>query len=270
MQDMGTETDPVAAVEFLARSETRVRILEELARENRLSKDELYRRFEASRTTIKRNLDALEERGWVTGSNREYAITRAGEWVAEDFTALVETVRNSTRLGPVLAYLDAEDLDIDLREFDFEVTTPDPGNPMKAVNKHVRKIQSVETFRSLLPVTGVRAIEALHDRVTNHGAEVETVVAPAVAETFRSDPEYSDYYAELRAADGVDIYRYEGNVPYYLGLLDDGVEIGVDDDGQPAALLETEAPAVYEWAERTYEAYRADAKPLDDDQVSGV
>src|SRR6056297_1106616 len=94
LHHMDTETDadgdPVAAVEFLARSNTRVRMLSVLAREQQLSKDELQERFDASRTTIQRNLSSLADRGWITSTNRYYEITMAGEWIAEDFEALVE------------------------------------------------------------------------------------------------------------------------------------------------------------------------------------
>lgn len=259
---METDDAPVSAVEFLARSETRVRALETLAREGELSRGDLRERLDATRTTVQRNLDALAERGWVTETDRTYAVTRTGEWIAEDFGDLVETVRQARRLRPVIERVDPDDLDVDLRDADVAVTTSEPGNPWKPVDEHVETIRDAREHRALLPLTGSGPFEAIHERTGDGAREFEAVVAPAVAETFRSDPAYREHYADLRERSNVRFLVTERSIPYYLGVADGTVEIGVDDGGQPAALLRTESPAVLEWAEQTYETYRADAVPI--------
>lgn len=255
--------DSVAAVEFLARSQTRIRLLTVLAREQELSKDELHEQFDASRTTIQRNLSALADRGWITSSNSDYAITTAGEWVAEDFAALVETIDEATRLGPVLESIDTTTFDFDPRHVGFEVTTPDPGNPLKMVHKHTRAIQQADDIRIMLPETGVRAMKAGHERTTEEGVPLGMVVSEPVLDVFRSDPEFRDYFEDKMAADAFSLFVTEKAVPYYLGILDDEVQIGVSEDGQPRALLSTESPQVFEWAEHTFVEYKSHARRVD-------
>jgi|AntRauTorcE11898_2_1112593.scaffolds.fasta_scaffold03922_5 predicted transcriptional regulator len=46
-------------------------------------------------------------------------------------------------------------------------------------------------------------------------------------------------------------------------VLDDVVQVGVDDDGEPRALLETDDPVVRDWAHATLAAFRRDSEPVD-------
>jgi predicted transcriptional regulator len=236
-------TEHVETIEFLSRSTTRVRILTALEREGRLSQAALWDRVDASRTTVQRNLDALADRNWVAERNRAYEITTAGEWIVDDFTALLDTIAEATALGPAIEWMETVDADLDPRA--FTVTTPDPGYPAKPVNRHVRNAEGADTLRLVLPVVGVRGIATIHERLGDRPIDVEVVCTPDVAETIRSSPEFREYYADLEENDGFRLLVYDGAIPYYLGLLE-------TDDGD-----------VREWARATYEAYRADAEPVD-------
>lgn len=89
-----------------------MRLLRALAERDELSRDELRREFDASRTTIQRNLDALVERGWVENSNRTYSIAPCGELAAEEFSACYRKMRAVNRLQPFLRWTSTEDLDL--------------------------------------------------------------------------------------------------------------------------------------------------------------
>jgi predicted transcriptional regulator len=261
---MDGDDDPVTAVEFLARSEARVRILDALADAGPLGTAALRDRLDASRTTIGRNLTALSERGWIASGNRTHEITTAGRWILEDFTALTDTVRDASRFAPVFECIDPSTLGFDLRAHEFEITTADPADPLKMVHRHVAKVRAAAEIRAVLPLAGAQAMRAAHDRLDDGGAEMTLVVSPQVATAFRSDPAYGEYLSSLRATESVTIAVYDGEIPYYLGLFADTVEFGFDDDGQPTALLETDADAVYEWVESEFETYHEAATPLDD------
>jgi predicted transcriptional regulator len=257
--------EPMAAVEFLARSATRVRILSTLAAAGRLEKGELHDRVDASRTTVGRNLSALEERGWITGSNRTYEITTPGAWVAADFGALVETVRDADRFERVFDCVDPDEFGFDLREHAFTVTTAEPSDPLKMVNRHVANVRGADEMRAVLPLTGADAVRTAHDRVADAGVPMELVVTAPVADTFLANPEYEEPVAGLRAHEAVELRVHDGEVPYYFGLYADSVEFGLDDaDGQPTVLLETAADEVYEWAADEFAAYFDAATPLGD------
>jgi predicted transcriptional regulator len=99
--------------------------------------------------------------------------------------------------------------------------------------------------------------------VVEHGREHEIVVDVDVAETLSKDRSYRDPVRDLVESERCDIRVSERPVPFYLGLANDTVQIGVGDDEEtPQGLAESTEPDVWEWAERTYADYRADAEPL--------
>jgi hypothetical protein len=59
-----------------------------------------------------------------------------------------------------------------------------------------------------------------------------------------------------------EVHVHDGDIPYYLGILDDTVQMGVNEDGEPRGLLETDSEEVREWAENRYESYKQEAEPL--------
>lgn len=253
-------------IEFLARSETRVRLMNELHRDGTLNRDDLRSRFDASRTTIQRNLAALEDRGWVRNENRTYSLAPCGEMVADEFLDLVDTVSIADRLQPVLRWVDRTELDFDPELVaDADVVTGKPGDPWAMVNRHVRRLRRADDVRSLLPLTGLHAMEVGRDRVVEHGATATHIATPSVVETFRTNPNYERYYDDLVETERYELYRYEDEIPYYLGIIDGVVQIGVDEDGEPRALLETRNDDVREWAVSKFRDYRTQA-----DRVSAV
>ncbi|RXK46430.1 helix-turn-helix transcriptional regulator [Halorientalis pallida] len=260
---VGDRSEATGAVEFLARSGTRVRILNALVASGPLTRDALQRRFDAARTTVQRNLDALADRGWVRERNREYDATAAGEWVAEDFRHLVRTVDTASELAPVYEHVDTEAVDLNLRHVDVSVTTPDPADPLKMIHEQVQHIEGAEYLRMLFPLTCAQALAALHEQVTEAGADLELLVTPVVAENLRSEADYREMVADLQAAETASLWVYDGQFPYYLGRYADTVELGLVEEGQPAALVATEDERARQWAERTVEEYRAEATPFE-------
>ena len=252
-------------VEFLVRSQARVGILTELADGPR-SKRELRERIGVDRTTIQRNLDALDKRGWIHREGEGYALDPCAELVVEEFGTFVESVDLADRLQPALQLVDPALLDVDVRCFaDATITTAKPGDPWAMVNAHVRRLAELTDAVLMIPLTGLNAKRTLHDRVVDHGARVELIVSPSVLETFRTDPDYIGYYEALKENERMTYRIYEDEMPFYLGLIDDElVQLGVDEDGEPRALVESRNEEVRAWAERRLDAFRAEAEPVDD------
>ncbi|PSQ02829.1 winged helix-turn-helix domain-containing protein [Halobacteriales archaeon QS_5_70_17] len=264
----------VEAIAFLAGSETRVRLLEELAgstdsdsdpeaEAEGLSRGDLRERLDAARTTITRNLEALIDRGWVRETEGRYVATPAGRLVAGALANARAAVGTADRLTPFLRWFPADEPEPPVEALrGARVVTGESGDPYAPVNTIVNCIRRSGGGRVLLPFLGLHAFEACHERVVEDGTTHEVVVTPAVAETLRTG-DYAGLFADLRACDRFAAYVYDGEIPYYLGLIDEReVEIGVDEDGTPRALLRSEAPEVREWAEAVYERYRAPARPI--------
>ena len=239
--------DALDRIEFLARSPVRVRLLAAIADGDGLTRNELRDRLDASRTTVGRNLEALRDQGLVTKGNCEYALTRAGEIVTGDVLDLAGTIEIARELKPLLEWVPDGALDIDLRHFaDATVLAPEPGDLWSMVNHHVQVIRRTEYDRNVLNVIGLHGYETGYGKIVEGSAHTELVVTPEMLNTGRFE-----------------IHVYDGRIPYSISILDGTVQLGATDyDGQPRALLESDAEAVREWATAKYEAYKREAEPF--------
>lgn len=257
--------DAIQELEFLVRSETRVRILLELLDGRRTSRA-LRDAIDVDRTTITRNLDALRENGWIYEDRRFYHVESHREPAVRELASVLDSLRLTGRLRAFLEWTDPVHFDFDIERLtDAEIWTAEPGDPWAMVNQHVNRLEEMDEGRLLLPVTAVSAKRALHERVIEHGSRVELIVSPAVLETYRANSSYADYYRSLRESDRARYWVYEGDIPFYLGVLNETVQIGVNEGDEPRALLESEDPAVREWAERFLDACRDSATAIRSD-----
>ena len=68
---------------------------------------------------------------------------------------------------------------------------------------------------------------------------------------------------ELVSSEAFDVYVYAGEIPYFVGLLDEVVQVGAyDEEGQRRALLEGDSEGISEWAEDTYSTYKRQSREL--------
>lgn len=256
--------DTIEHVSFLARSEPRVRLLKEIYEQQVIEKNELRERVDASRTTVQRNLDALEERGWIEGDNRTYTITPSGQPVTEQLLRLLDTVYAARRLQPFLEFAPHEQFDLDFHRLaTADITVADETDPYAPVNRHVALMEDADHFRCLLPAVGLQPMMVARTCVLEHGNRHEVILDPGVADTVRTVDVYRDVLVDLVSSDRARLLVSDDPVPFYLGLADDVVQIGVgDDEGTPRGLVESDASDVRRWANRTYSEYRDDATPM--------
>lgn len=261
----GTDVAPLEKVEFLARSPNRVDLLDILAERGPVSRDVLKDELAVSRSTLQRNLRQLEDREWIRRVDDEYDITALGKRVLLDLRNLVRTMRLDTKLAPIVKWLPPDAFDFDLRLLaDATVTLSTPSDPYAPVTRHIQALESSESYRGLLPSVDSRAIELGKRRMTRGETEkAEIVIERAVAETLRATPSYERQFEEIVETGLMDVYVYEGHLPFYLGLIDDTVQIGAEDaSGMQRALLEVDHPEVIAWAEKTFETYKQQATKI--------
>ncbi|WP_256686849.1 helix-turn-helix transcriptional regulator [Halococcus qingdaonensis] len=250
----------IDTIELLARSEHRVRILDLLCENGTLEKHVLGDRIDASRTTIGRNLDALEEQGWISRTNGTCTITRQGKLVAEAFADLVSEVELTDKLRSFMRWVPDDTLDLDLSLLaESKITLAQPGDPYAMINKQVQLIKETEWYRVVLPFTGLHATEAANEQIVGNGAEGELVVEPDIADLYCSAQEYAELLREMVATERLELFAYDGTLPYSLGVFDDTVQIVVAEDDEPRALLETTNETVREWALERYRSYKRHA-----------
>jgi predicted transcriptional regulator len=252
----------------LTRAESRIRILEQLSGGGPATQRELRERIDASRTTIARSLRSLEEHGWVERDDGAHRLTRVGEIVADEFTALLETMRVTAELSTFLRWFPSDEPAPDfLAVDDVRVTSSTEGDPYAPARRQAEILTAVDQLRILLPSIDLEATKTIAEQVTERGLEVETIVSPEVKATLESG-QFASLLREKLEAGRSTIFVADSALPFYLGLADDGrVQIGVEDDeGFPRALLETTDERVRSWGEKTYREFRESAtrKPLED------
>ncbi len=150
------------------------------------------------------------------------------------------------------------DLDLSLLA-DAEVTLAQPGDPYAMINKQVQLIKRTEWFRVVLLFTGLHATEAANEQVIQNGAQGELVVESDIADLYCSSPEYAELWGEMEATGRLELFAYDGTLPYSLGVFDDTVQIVVAERDNPRALLETTSETVREWVLEQYHDYKRHA-----------
>lgn len=250
-------------VKCLARSRIRTELLDILIQEDRLSHREIREQFDCSRTTISRNLDVLIDQGWVQSTNQAYSVTTCGKIVLDHFSELTEAIEATSKLQPFLQCLSQEDINFDVTMLrDAEITISKAHNPLAMVNKHVNQLRETTEFRAVLPLAALHPYEVQYRRIAQEQLEAEHVVSPGVAKTFQTATDFASFTRDMLDSGRFDIYVYEGDIPYYLGILDQTVQLGADKEGEPRVLLETDSKNVRTWAREQYQEYKQSAAPL--------
>lgn len=265
---MGSFPEAIEAIEVLVRSEVRIRILDALREHEQLERDSLKEQIDASRTTIRRSLEALEEHNWVIRENTTYSITPCGELVADELFQLIETTQVALTFQPIFRWISPDEVDFDLRMVEnANVTLSDEYDPYAPVNRHVESLKETVQFRGLLPRVGRDAMEtALRqlNELNDPNAYHEVIVQIEGAELLQSDPLYTQLRTQLEETGRYTPFVYDGTIPHYLGILDGSVQIGIiDDSGVLRALIESDSEESRIWAEEMYEEYKREATRLE-------
>lgn len=216
---------------------------------------------DCSRSTVNRAIRELESVDMVEHIDGEYEVTPLGETVASRFEEVMETIELRTQFKPFLHWVPEDEFDLELQHLrDAELLLPKPGDPYAMINQHVDIVSRTTDHNCVLPLIGLHALTAGHEQVVENGAHVELVVAPKAADALQFDSDYAELTEEMAATGRFRLYRYDGTIPYFVGLFDNTVQIGVDDDGEPRALVETDNPEVQEWAATTIQDYKRQAE----------
>lgn len=257
---MSERCSTAAIIETLdARSD----VLEELLTDP-MTKRTLEERLDVSRSTIDRAIRDLQSVELVEYTDGVYRITTFGELLVQEHQTFRRRARLLDEFRPFLRHVPPSTLDFDLSHLtDADLYTSESGDPYAMINRHVRALEHMDVERVLLPLTGLHAHETAHDAIVNGEARGEAIVTPHVIDTWQSNPQYATLTEELLATGRFDIAIYEGDIPCLICVFDEEtVQLGAVKDGEPRALIETDADEILAWAERTLDEYRQQATEL--------
>lgn len=258
--------EPLADVDFLARSEHRVSVLGRLAAGPRTRRD-LHEETGISQPTLGRVLGDFEDRNWAEREGHEYALTPGGELVHEAFERLLGTVGVVQKLRAVVEYLPADEFDLDLRVFaDATVTTPEPGNPLA----HLNRLEELwyGSTRGRVVMDLVPPGSSLDNRNRTEWFEsgdqqFEAVNTAAVLDQVLADEGTAELFRRVIPSERMRIHRYEGDIPLVFGEADGTLFLAPKgEDGVPVALVETTNEAVRAWIDERWAAYVAASTEL--------
>lgn len=253
--DTVTET-----VETLGRrTELLDRLLDGSAEKRTLADD-----LDISRSTLDRSVRELETLGVLTYVDGKYALTPAGRRLVRNYLRFRRQVAVAVEYRPFLEHVPMTALPFELDWLaDAELFVPEPSNPYSIVDQHVSRLREMDSVRAVLPIVGLYAYEAVHETIVEHGREAELVVTQGVADVLTSDSQFTELTADLLASERFDLRVHDGEIPYLLGTFDDEVvQIGVDEGGEPRAMIETDRASVLEWAREAVARYHREARPL--------
>lgn len=255
MQD--TETD-----EFIEKIGKRATILDSLLAETKDKRD-LTDDLDISRSTINRGIRELEAVGAIEYVDGEFVPTVCGQEAATKYRCFRDQMETIQHLEPFLRWIPPDEFDVDLEHLsEATLHLPDSSDPYAMINHHVDTLSETETIRAVLPFVGLHATEAVHERIVDHGSRSEIIVQPETAETMLSG-DYERLTREMSTTGRLDVYVTERSIPYYLGRLDDLVQIGVDQHGEPRAILDSTDATVREWAVEKYQSFKRTAQPIE-------
>ncbi|WP_137286794.1 helix-turn-helix transcriptional regulator [Halorussus salinisoli] len=261
-------------VAYLARSESRVRILDTLTSES-YTRKEVEETTEIARTSIDRIIKEFEQRGWVHRSaDGGYRATPTGEQVMAELGPFVESMAAIRKLGDLVAWLPRDVVDIDLAHFkDVTIRRPAPAEPTSTTSYLTELLGDASAFHCLVGVAPPLAFErVMRDSVVNGDLETEHVIS---AEEYyylleRTDrlPRWREYIEA-----GGNVFLHDGSVPCNLFIFDDTLIIAnsQSDIGEPLVGIESTNETVRSWALDVIREYKRAAKPLgasDFDRVS--
>lgn len=233
----------------------------ECLQENSKDKRMLSEEVDASRSTVDRGIRELESVGLITWKNGEYIPTLCGYLAASAYRQFEEQMQLLTTYAPCLRWMPPEEFDLELKDIEgADLYLPERGDPYAMINRHVQIIRQADSYKILLPLTGLHAHQAAHENTVSKGAEGEAVVVPSVADTWQNEEEYAASTEEMVATGRFRYFVSENPIPYFVGIFNESiVQIGVDEENEPRALLETTNDEVVAWAERKFQNYKQQA-----------
>ena len=261
-------SSPIGDVAYLARSEHRVPALVAVTDRPR-SRSELCELTGVSSSTIRRTLREFEDRSWIRKEGYRYTATRLGDAIASGMTDLIGLVETERKLRDVWHWLPDE-----VSEFPVEtwskltVTVAEPDSPYCPVNRFESLLSRTSELRFLRPE--VALMEPVLDELfglIDDGVAITLVDRPSCHSYFRST--YPERSSEMMSRDNFTVLEHDELPSYGIGLLDDRVVISCYEraSGTVQAVVDTDVPAVREWAESVYASYESDARPLEPNLV---
>lgn len=260
-------------ITFLTRSEHRIAVLDALSEAPR-ARHELRELTGASRVTVNRILDDLEDRGWVARQNGRCEATAKGAFVADEVTGLVSNLAVSEQLDDDLRWIPTEVFDFDLahlrdaevfRKSDWEDHTETIGRIRAFVDQSSRIWGTAVGFSH-------DVVDAIKEATTEGDASFEVVIEESTLRMIHDDSVLRQRFREILGAEQTSIDLYTGESPLHMVMVLDRTVMVCgkpSGEGPRPGWIRTDDDTVRSWAKSYYESALDDSTPIDADALLG-
>ncbi|MFC7134193.1 MULTISPECIES: helix-turn-helix transcriptional regulator [Salinibaculum] len=255
-------SDAMETLQFLAGSQVRVQLLSEL-QDRQADARTLVERLDVPHSTVQRNLNKLEDRGWVGVTlDRSYYATPVGEMVLDALDGLLGTVQSLDGLADFVDCVPFDLFGFDIEDLsDADVVVADEQTPSAPLNAFVGHLDGASGFTLLAPHWNPAYREIVERQLPDSGrdgpaeAEVITETSQKTLLTNGSVGTLTDLLDEP----GLTVRLSESSLPVGVGYVGDSVALAGYREGNLHALAVTDADAVLTWTERYLAAIRENA-----------
>ena len=258
---------PLDDIAFLSRSNNRIAVLRELARDEG-TRRELRDATGVSRPTLGRVLEGFEERGWVTnngsGNGHDYSLSPLGRVIVEEFTDMMTTVETVQQLRELASRIPFNELGLDPRDLaDARITTPSPTDATAHTRRERELLARTSRIRFLCNQAQPETVERYRNWAVDGDREFEAIISGDAIDAATADEAMAADLADMCTAGGVTLHRYEGPVSAVYGLFEDVASVvPLDDSGVPIAFVESESETVRAAVSNVLDRYRERAEPV--------
>lgn len=237
-------------VEYLVASSDRPQILSACSDEAMRPRD-IVAHCPACRSTVHRALNGFLERGWIEEHGSSYATTPFGDDVLDQYHDLLGAVGRAHQFGSWFQAVDvaSESLPDDVLERGSVVTATatNPTAPLERVSDLVATT-GASIVRIVLPSFATVLTEAF-ERVRSTGGSLHVAVPERVLE------ECADRFDADADESNVVVRSVDADPPFGMVVLESRVSLlGFDSRNRLVASLESDSPAVREWALDRFES----------------
>ncbi|MXV61885.1 MarR family transcriptional regulator [Natronorubrum sp. JWXQ-INN-674] len=264
------QDSPIGDVAYLTRSEHRVPTLVALTDRPR-SRSELCELTGVSSSTIRRTLTEFGDRNWIRKEGYQFVATTLGEGIASGMEDLLERVEAERKLRDVWHWLPDDVIEFTIEmSSEMTVTVADHDAPYRPIGRFRSLLQDADRFRFL--GVDIALLEPCREEFRQQvlgGMQAEIINPPNAARYVLST--YPELCSDILESGNLNPLVHDDVPPYGLSFFDDRIAVNDYDPDSAGVevLIDTDTPAADEWAESVYTTYRAEARPLEYQQLIG-
>lgn len=250
---------PLETIEYLARSEHRIEVLEAICSAPR-TREDIRDIADASRVTVGRIIADLEEREWIVRTGRQYEVTPLGAYLTAEFSRLLENIESFDRLPPIVEWLPREQPTFDLSHLsDATVITAEEGDLIAPIRRALELIAQADHLRTVANSASCEFTAAIREAV-EAGQTHSLVITPETVDAIRNDADLRADIVAILGSGRTTLLQYDGEVS--LPVLQIGDETVALCSGDHQTMIETDNEAVYDWADSYFASLRAQSTPV--------